>query len=186
VLEPAQDYISRFNLKGADQQKLLGQLSGGERGRLPMAKALIAGGNVLLLDEPPNDLDVETLRVLKEALLESAGCVLVISHDRWFLDRIWSQFLASEGDSRWRFFSGNDPEYEEDKPSGAASARKPPARNRSTTGRSPAAPFRRTALRVVTGMEAPDDWARHSQWYADRWGKRAAPKDRASGQPALR
>jgi sulfate-transporting ATPase len=112
---PARAYIGRFNFKGADQQKHVGQLSGGERGRLHMAKTLIAGGNVLLLDEPSNDLDVETLRALEDALLEFAGCVLVISHDRWFLDRICTHILACEGDSQWTFFSGNYHEYEEDK-----------------------------------------------------------------------
>ena len=108
-------YLGRFNFKGADQQKRVGQLSGGERGRLHMAKTLIAGGNVLLLDEPSNDLDVETLRALEDALLEFAGCVLVISHDRWFLDRICTHILACEGDSQWTFFGGNYHEYEEDK-----------------------------------------------------------------------
>ncbi|MBO3707763.1 MAG: energy-dependent translational throttle protein EttA [Candidatus Accumulibacter sp.] len=111
----ARAYIGRFNFKGADQQKQVGQLSGGERGRLHMAKTLIAGGNVLLLDEPSNDLDVETLRALEDALLEFAGCVLVISHDRWFLDRICSHILACEGDSQWTVFNGNYHEYEEDK-----------------------------------------------------------------------
>ena len=108
-------YIGRFNFKGADQQKLVGQLSGGERGRLHLAKTLVEGGNVLLLDEPSNDLDVETLRALEDALLEFAGCVLVISHDRWFLDRIATHILAAEGESQWTFFSGNYREYEEDK-----------------------------------------------------------------------
>ncbi|WP_300452946.1 energy-dependent translational throttle protein EttA [Accumulibacter sp.] len=112
---PARAYIARFNFKGADQQKQVGQLSGGERGRLHMAKTLIAGGNVLLLDEPSNDLDVETLRALEDALLEFAGSVMVISHDRWFLDRICTHILACEGDSQWTFFSGNYHEYEEDK-----------------------------------------------------------------------
>ncbi|HRD93997.1 MAG TPA: ATP-binding cassette domain-containing protein, partial [Accumulibacter sp.] len=112
---PARAYIGRFNFKGSDQQKRVGQLSGGERGRLHMAKTLIAGGNVLLLDEPSNDLDVETLRALEDALLEFAGSVLVISHDRWFLDRICTHILACEGDSQWTFFSGNYHEYEEDK-----------------------------------------------------------------------
>ncbi|MBL8375572.1 energy-dependent translational throttle protein EttA [Accumulibacter sp.] len=112
---PARAYISRFNFKGGDQQKRVGQLSGGERGRLHMAKTLIAGGNVLLLDEPSNDLDVETLRALEDALLEFAGSVLVISHDRWFLDRICTHILACEGDSQWTFFAGNYHEYEEDK-----------------------------------------------------------------------
>ncbi|MFN3883845.1 MAG: energy-dependent translational throttle protein EttA [Rhodocyclaceae bacterium] len=108
-------YLSRFNFKGADQQKIVGNLSGGERGRLHLAKTLIQGGNVLLLDEPSNDLDVETLRALEDALLEFPGCVLVISHDRWFLDRIATHILAAEGDSKWFFFEGNYREYEEDK-----------------------------------------------------------------------
>ncbi|MET0508962.1 MAG: energy-dependent translational throttle protein EttA [Burkholderiaceae bacterium] len=108
-------YVGRFNFKGPDQQKRVGQLSGGERGRLHLAKTLVEGGNVLLLDEPSNDLDVETLRALEDALLEFAGCVLVISHDRWFLDRIATHILAAEGESQWTFFSGNYREYEEDK-----------------------------------------------------------------------
>ncbi|MGE0315124.1 MAG: energy-dependent translational throttle protein EttA [Lautropia sp.] len=108
-------YIGRFNFRGQDQQKLVGQLSGGERGRLHLAKTLLEGGNVLLLDEPSNDLDVETLRALEDALLEFAGCVLVISHDRWFLDRIATHILAAEGESQWTFFAGNYREYEEDK-----------------------------------------------------------------------
>jgi sulfate-transporting ATPase len=112
---PSRAYIGRFNFKGGDQQKIVGNLSGGERGRLHLAKTLIAGGNVLLLDEPSNDLDIETLRALEDALLEFAGCVLVISHDRWFLDRIATHILACEGDSHWSFFSGNYQEYEEDK-----------------------------------------------------------------------
>ncbi len=112
---PSRAYIGRFNFKGGDQQKLVGNLSGGERGRLHLAKTLIAGGNVLLLDEPSNDLDVETLRALEDALLEFAGSVMVISHDRWFLDRIATHILAAEGDSQWTFFSGNYQEYEADK-----------------------------------------------------------------------
>ncbi|MEZ2624629.1 sulfate-transporting ATPase [Paenalcaligenes hominis] len=112
---PARAYIGRFNFRGADQNKLVGNLSGGERGRLHLAKTLAAGGNVLLLDEPSNDLDVETLRALEDALLEYAGSVLVISHDRWFLDRIATHILAFEGDSHVEFFSGNYQEYEEDK-----------------------------------------------------------------------
>ncbi|MFN0315337.1 MAG: energy-dependent translational throttle protein EttA [Burkholderiales bacterium] len=112
---PSRAYIGRFNFKGTDQQKLVGNLSGGERGRLHLAKTLIAGGNVLLLDEPSNDLDVETLRALEDALLEFAGCVLVISHDRWFLDRIATHILAFEGDSQVVFFNGNYQEYEADK-----------------------------------------------------------------------
>jgi ATP-binding cassette ChvD family protein len=108
-------YIGRFNFKGSDQQKLVGTLSGGERGRLHMAKTLLQGGNVLLLDEPSNDLDIETLRALEDALLEFPGCALVISHDRWFLDRIATHILAFEGDSHVEFFPGNYREYEEDK-----------------------------------------------------------------------
>ena len=112
---PSRAYIGRFNFKGGDQQKLVGNLSGGERGRLHLAKTLMTGGNVLLLDEPSNDLDVETLRALEDALLEFAGCALVISHDRWFLDRICTHILAAEGESQWRFFAGNYQEYEDDK-----------------------------------------------------------------------
>jgi len=112
---PSRAYLGRFNFKGGDQQKLVGNLSGGERGRLHMAKMLIAGGNVLLLDEPSNDLDVETLRALEDALLEFAGSVMVISHDRWFLDRIATHILAFEGDSQVVFFNGNYQEYEADK-----------------------------------------------------------------------
>jgi sulfate-transporting ATPase len=112
---PSRAYIGRFNFKGADQQKTVGNLSGGERGRLHLAKTLIAGGNVLLLDEPSNDLDVETLRALEDALLEFAGSVMVISHDRWFLDRIATHILAFEGDSQAVFFDGNYQEYEADK-----------------------------------------------------------------------
>jgi sulfate-transporting ATPase len=112
---PSRAYLGRFNFKGQDQQKIVGQLSGGERGRLHLAKTLIAGGNVLLLDEPSNDLDVETLRALEEALLEFAGTVLVISHDRWFLDRIATHILAFEGDSQVVLFPGNYQEYEADK-----------------------------------------------------------------------
>lgn len=112
---PARAYVGRFNFRGSDQNKLVGDLSGGERGRLHLAKTLIAGGNVLMLDEPSNDLDVETLRALEDALLEFAGCVMVISHDRWFLDRIATHILAFEGDSHVEFFDGNYQEYEEDK-----------------------------------------------------------------------
>jgi sulfate-transporting ATPase len=112
---PSRAYIGRFNFKGSDQQKNVGQLSGGERGRLHLAKTLLRGGNVLMLDEPSNDLDVETLRALEEALLEFAGSVMVISHDRWFLDRIATHILAAEGDSQWVFFNGNYQEYEADK-----------------------------------------------------------------------
>ncbi len=112
---PSRAYLGRFNFKGGDQQKLVGQLSGGERGRLHLAATLLKGGNVLLLDEPSNDLDVETLRALEEALLEFAGSALVISHDRWFLDRIATHILAAEGDSQWAFYAGNYHDYEEDK-----------------------------------------------------------------------
>lgn len=112
---PARAYLGRFNFKGSDQSKIAGNLSGGERGRLHLAKTLLSGGNVLLLDEPSNDLDVETLRALEDALLEFAGSVMVISHDRWFLDRIATHILACEGDSKWIFFDGNYQEYEADK-----------------------------------------------------------------------
>ena len=112
---PARAYLGRFNFKGSDQSKIVGNLSGGERGRLHLAKTLIGGGNVLLLDEPSNDLDVETLRALEDALLEFAGSVMVISHDRWFLDRIATHILAAEGDSKWMFFDGNYQAYEADK-----------------------------------------------------------------------
>ncbi|HWA12122.1 MAG TPA: energy-dependent translational throttle protein EttA [Burkholderiales bacterium] len=112
---PSRAYAGRFNFKGSDQQKNVGNLSGGERGRLHLATTLIAGGNVLLLDEPSNDLDVETLRALEDALLEFAGSVLVISHDRWFLDRIATHILACENESQWTFFAGNYQEYEADK-----------------------------------------------------------------------
>ncbi len=112
---PSRAYIGRFNFKGSDQQKVVGNLSGGERGRLHLAKTLIKGGNVLLLDEPSNDLDVETLRALEDALLEFAGSIMVISHDRWFLDRVATHILAFEGDSQVVFFSGNYQEYEADK-----------------------------------------------------------------------
>ena len=112
---PSRAYLGRFNFKGPDQQKIVGQLSGGDRGRLHLASTLLQGGNVLLLDEPSNDLDVETLRALEEALSEFAGSVLVISHDRWFLDRIATHILAAEDDSKWSFFVGNYREYEDDK-----------------------------------------------------------------------
>ena len=112
---PSRAYCGRFNFNGGDQQKKVGLLSGGERGRLHLAKTLMQGVNVLLLDEPSNDLDVETLRALEDALLEFAGCVMVISHDRWFLDRIATHILAAEGDSQWNFFNGNYQEYEADK-----------------------------------------------------------------------
>ncbi|WHZ12803.1 MAG: Energy-dependent translational throttle protein EttA [Burkholderiaceae bacterium] len=112
---PSRAYCGRFNFNGQDQQKKIGLLSGGERGRLHLAKTLMQGGNVLMLDEPSNDLDVETLRALEDALLEFAGSVMVISHDRWFLDRICTHILAAEGDSQWVFFDGNYQEYEADK-----------------------------------------------------------------------
>ena len=112
---PSRAYCGRFNFNGADQQKRVGMLSGGERGRLHLAKTLSVGANVLMLDEPSNDLDVETLRALEDALLEFAGSVMVISHDRWFLDRIATHILACEGDSQWVFYAGNYQEYESDK-----------------------------------------------------------------------
>jgi sulfate-transporting ATPase len=112
---PARAYLGRFNFKGADQQKLVGTLSGGERGRLHLAKTLLVGANVLLLDEPSNDLDVETLRSLEDGLDEFAGTIMVISHDRWFLDRIATHIIAFEGDSSVYFFEGNYHEYEENK-----------------------------------------------------------------------
>src|SRR5512132_1998135 len=112
---PSRAYLGRFNFKGPDQQKIVGTLSGGERGRLHLAATLLQGGNVLLLDEPANDLDVETLRALEDALLEFAGSVLVISHDRWFLDRIATHILAAEDDAKWVFYEGNFHQYEEDK-----------------------------------------------------------------------
>jgi sulfate-transporting ATPase len=112
---PSRAYLGRFNFKGADQQKKVANLSGGERGRLHLAKVTLSGGNVLLLDEPSNDLDVETLRALEDALLEFAGSVLVISHDRWFLDRIATHILAFEGESKVTLFNGNYQEYEADK-----------------------------------------------------------------------
>jgi len=111
----SRSYVASFNFKGADQQKRVKDLSGGERNRVHLARILKSGANVLLLDEPTNDLDVDTLRALEEALLEFAGCVVVISHDRWFLDRIATHMLAFEGDSQVVFFDGNYSEYEADK-----------------------------------------------------------------------
>jgi ATPase subunit of ABC transporter with duplicated ATPase domains len=108
-------YVSSFGFRGADQQKLTGNLSGGERNRVHLARLLKSGGNVLLLDEPTNDLDVDTLRALEDALLDFSGCVVVISHDRWFLDRIATHILAFEGDSHVEWFEGNFQEYEADK-----------------------------------------------------------------------
>jgi sulfate-transporting ATPase len=112
---PSRSYVGRFNFKGSDQQKLVGQLSGGERNRVHLAKLLKSGGNLLLLDEPTNDLDVETLRALEEALLSFPGCAVVISHDRWFLDRIATHILAFEGDSTVTWFEGNFADYEADR-----------------------------------------------------------------------
>ena len=112
---PSRAYVGRFNFKGTDQQKFIKDLSGGERNRVHLAKLLSNGGNVLLLDEPTNDLDVETLRALEEAILSFPGCALVISHDRWFLDRIATHILAFEGDSKVVFFAGNYTEYEEER-----------------------------------------------------------------------
>jgi len=108
-------YVGRFNFSGQDQQKKTSQLSGGERNRVHLAKMLKEGANVILLDEPTNDLDVNTLRALEEALLEFAGCVVVISHDRWFLDRVATHILAFEGDSQVYWFEGNYQEYEENR-----------------------------------------------------------------------
>ena len=108
-------YVSRFNFSGSDQQKRVGQLSGGERNRVHLAKMLKSGANVILLDEPTNDLDVNTMRALEEALENFAGCAVVISHDRWFLDRIATHILAFEGDSHVEYFDGNYSEYEEDR-----------------------------------------------------------------------
>jgi len=107
--------VARFNFKGADQQKRIGELSGGERNRVQLAKVLRAGANLLLLDEPTNDLDVETLRALEQALLDFPGCAVVISHDRWFLDRVATHVLSFEGDSRVAWFEGNFAEYLEDR-----------------------------------------------------------------------
>ncbi len=112
---PSRAYVGRFNFKGQDQQKHIGQLSGGERNRVHLAKLLRSGGNVILLDEPTNDLDIETLRALEEALLDFAGTALVVSHDRWFLDRISTHILAFEGNSKVEWFAGNYNDYEEDK-----------------------------------------------------------------------
>ena len=112
---PSRAYVAAFNFKGSDQQKKVGQLSGGERNRVHLAKMLKSGANVLLLDEPTNDLDVDTLRALEEALLDFAGCAVVISHDRWFLDRIATHILAFEGDSQVVWFEGNYQDYEADR-----------------------------------------------------------------------
>ena len=112
---PSRGYVSRFNFRGSDQQKRVGDLSGGERNRVHLAKTLQKGGNLILLDEPSNDLDVDTLRALEDALLEFAGCAVVISHDRWFLDRIATHILAFEGESQVRWFEGNYQEYEADR-----------------------------------------------------------------------
>jgi len=112
---PARQYVGRFNFKGSDQQKFVKDLSGGERGRLHLALTLKQGANVLLLDEPSNDLDVETLRALEEALLDFAGSAIVISHDRWFLDRVATHILAYEDPSEINFFAGNYTEYEADR-----------------------------------------------------------------------
>ena len=108
-------YVGRFNFRGPDQEKQVGVLSGGERNRVHLAKILVTGGNFLILDEPTNDLDVETLRALEEALLEFPGCAVVVSHDRWFLDRIATHILAFEGDSQAQWFEGNYSEYEDDR-----------------------------------------------------------------------
>ena len=112
---PSRAYVGQFNFKGGDQQKKVGQLSGGERNRVHLAKMLKKGANVILLDEPTNDLDVDTLRALEEGIMEYPGCVLVTSHDRWFLDRLATHILAYEGDSHVVWFEGNYEEYEKDK-----------------------------------------------------------------------
>ncbi len=112
---PSRAYVSNFNFKGTDQQKKVGQLSGGERNRINLAKVLKSGANLLLLDEPTNDLDVDTLRALEEALLDFAGSAVIVSHDRWFLDRICTHILAFEGDSRVMWFQGNYQDYEADR-----------------------------------------------------------------------
>ncbi|MEO0975264.1 MAG: ATP-binding cassette domain-containing protein, partial [Pseudomonadota bacterium] len=125
---PSRAYCGRFNFKGSQQQQLVGDLSGGERNRLHLARLLKSGGNVLLLDEPTNDLDVETLRALEEALLAFPGCAVVISHDRWFLDRIATHILAFEGNSKVTFFNGNYTEYEEDRKSRLGDEAKQPHR----------------------------------------------------------
>lgn len=127
---PSRAYVGRFNFKGTDQQKFIQDLSGGERNRVHLAKLLSAGGNVLLLDEPTNDLDVETLRALEEALLSFPGCAMIISHDRWFLDRVATHILAFEGDSQVEFFTGNYTEYEEDRLRRLGDAAKQPHRIR--------------------------------------------------------
>ena len=129
----SRSYVAGFNFKGSDQQKKVGQLSGGERNRVHLAKMLKSGANVLLLDEPTNDLDVDTLRALEEALLDFAGCAVVISHDRWFLDRIATHMIAFEGDSRVVWFEGNYADYEADV--SAAWALKPTSRIGSSISR---------------------------------------------------
>lgn len=125
---PSRAYVGRFNFKGNDQQKFIQDLSGGERNRVHLAKLLSSGGNVLLLDEPTNDLDVETLRALEQALLSFPGCAVVISHDRWFLDRVATHIIAFEGDSTVSFFAGNFTEYEEDRLKRLGDAAKQPHR----------------------------------------------------------
>ena len=112
---PSRAYCALFNFRGSDQQKKVGQLSGGERNRVNLAKMLKSGANVLLLDEPTNDLDIDTLRALEEALVDFAGCAVIISHDRWFLDRIATHMLAFEGDSQVEWFEGNYQDYEADR-----------------------------------------------------------------------
>ena len=130
-------YVGSFNFKGSDQQKAVGKLSGGERNRVHLAKVLRRGGNLLLLDEPTNDLDVDTLRALEQALLAFAGCALIISHDRWFLDRVATHVLAFEGDSQVRWFEGNFEAYEEHR--------------RATLGEAAERPHRITYKRLVRG-----------------------------------
>ena len=146
-------YVAGFNFKGSDQQKRVGDLSGGERNRVHLAKVLKSGGNVLLLDEPTNDLDVDTLRALEDALLAFAGCAVVISHDRWFLDRIATHMLAFEGDSQVRWFEGNFTDYEADRRKRlGADAEQPHRINYKPLVRHPAAfDLRRSPVTHVTG-----------------------------------
>ena len=170
---PSRAYVGHFNFKGSDQQKRVGDLSGGERNRVHLAKLLRSGGNVLLLDEPTNDLDVETLRALEEALLAFPGCAVVISHDRWFLDRIATHILAFEGDSKVTWFEGNFADYEEDNKrvfdlvKDFGTSESPKSTRSSTTHWCPGRPghpaFRHniaSSLRLHTGL--PYDWTPRS------------------------
>jgi ABC-type multidrug transport system ATPase subunit len=170
---PSRAYVSGFGFKGSDQQKRVGDLSGGERNRVHLAKLLKKGGNVLLLDEPTNDLDVDTLRSLEDALLDFAGCVLVISHDRWFLDRIATHILAFEGDSRVVWFEGNYQDYEADrvKRLGAEAARRPGLHPRSAR---PSSPPSRSPRETAAG------WCTPSAASASPGPPRGAPCTRCS------